>query len=236
MVWSPTPGESWQWQLTGTIDTSFDVAAYDIDLFETPQTTIDALHADGRIVVCYFSGGSYEPQRDDAAAFPSTAIGQALDGWPDEAWLDIRDATVRDIMRARLDRAVSKSCDAVEPDNMDGYANANGLGLSAADQLDYNRWMADEAHLRNLSVGLKNDIDQLNALAPWFDWALNEECYPYDECAAYAGNFLQQGKAVFHAEYATADKLGEVCAVTQPLQISTILKKLDLDAWQATCP
>ena len=36
-VWQPKPGTTWQWQLTGEIDTSFDVAMYDIDLFDTPQ-------------------------------------------------------------------------------------------------------------------------------------------------------------------------------------------------------
>ena len=67
---------------------------------------------------------------------------------------------------------------------MDGYANANGLGLTAADQLNYNRFLASAAHARGLSVGLKNDIDQIDALVDpttvggtdFFDWALNEQC------------------------------------------------------------
>ncbi len=30
-AWSPSPGTSWQWQLSGTVDTSLDVEMYDID-------------------------------------------------------------------------------------------------------------------------------------------------------------------------------------------------------------
>ncbi len=37
------PGTEWQWQLQGTIDTSIDVPYYDIDLFDSPQATIDQL-------------------------------------------------------------------------------------------------------------------------------------------------------------------------------------------------
>lgn len=45
-------------------------------------------------------------------------------------------------MGRRLDKAVSRGCDGVEPDNVDGYTNHNGLGLTAADQLSYNKWLA----------------------------------------------------------------------------------------------
>ena len=49
-VWRPAPCTSWQWQLTGTIDTSFDVEMYDIDLFDVP-IQVGAYHfAAGRCV------------------------------------------------------------------------------------------------------------------------------------------------------------------------------------------
>lgn len=31
-----------------------------------------------------------------------------------------------------------------------------------------------QAHSRNLSIGLKNDLDHLAELEPLFDWAINE--------------------------------------------------------------
>ena len=85
---------SWQWQLQGDINTAYDVDVYDIDLFDASQDVIDQLRADGRTVICYFSAGSFEQWRDDADAFPAAAIGNTLDGWEDERWVDTRDATV----------------------------------------------------------------------------------------------------------------------------------------------
>jgi len=236
-VWHPTPDTTWQWQLTGTVDTSIDVQMYDIDLFTTPAATIDTLHAAGRVVVCYFSAGSFEPDRPDSGDFPAAALGNVLDGWPDERWLDVRRADVRAIMAARLDRAVAAHCDGVEPDNVDGFesSNDNGFSLTAADQLDYNRFLAREAHARHLSVGLKNDLGQVPALVADFDWSLDEECQKYDECDALTP-FITAGKAVFNAEYVDASQAGAVCAVTRPLHLSTIIKKLDLDAYRVACP
>lgn len=75
--------------------------------------------------------------------------------------MDTRDATVRNIMKARLDMASSKGCDGVDPDNMDGYTNDPGFPLTYATQLNYNRFIAAEAHARSLSVGLKNDLEQV---------------------------------------------------------------------------
>jgi hypothetical protein len=236
-VWRPAPGTSWQWQLTGVIDTSFDVAMYDVDLFNTLATTIEAMHTDGRIVICYFSAGTYENWRPDADDFPPEALGKPLPDWPGERWVDIRRDDVRAVMQARLDRAVNKSCDGVEPDNVDGYANDNGLGLTAADQLDYNRFLADEAHARGLSVGLKNDLDQAGALLARFDWALNEECVTYDECDRLMP-FIAAGKAVFHVEYVDdwADapaKADEVCAAAPAFD--TLIKLWDLTAERLAC-
>lgn len=238
-VWQPAPGTSWQWQLTGAIDTTLDVEVYDIDLFDVPQGVIDELHADGRIVVCYFSAGSYEEWRDDAGDFPAPAIGDPLDGWPGEAWLDHRDPTVRTIMQARLDLAVSKSCDAVEPDNVDGYINDTGFDLSGEHQLDYNRFLATEAHARGLSIGLKNDVDQVPALVDDFDWALNEECVTYEECETNSP-FIDQGKAVFHVEYVDdiadgAARAEQVCPQTTALGFSTLIKEWDLTVWRLPC-
>ncbi len=237
-LWQPAIGATWQWQLTGLpLDLSFQVDAYDVDLFETTAAEFAQLKADGRIVVCYFSAGSWESFRPDSDAFSESVKGDPLDApFVDELWIDIRDTSVRTIMTARLDLAVTKGCDAVEPDNVDGYVNNNGLGLTASDQLEFNIWIAQQAHERGLSVGLKNDVDQLDTLEPHFDWALNEECYTYTECGTYSDNFLAAGKAVFHAEYVPPGQLSNVCAVTKPLGLSSLIKNIDLDAFQLTCP
>jgi hypothetical protein len=234
-VWRPAPGTSWQWQLTDyPVDTSFDVRMYDIDLFDTPGATIDALHGEGRVVVCYFSAGSWEDWRPDAGDFPSGAIGNPLEGWEGESWLDTRDEGVRDVMRARLDLAVERGCDGVEPDNVDGYTNDPGFPLTYATQLDYNRFLAAEAHARGLSVGLKNDLDQIEDLVGDFDWALNEECFGYDECELLLP-FIDAGKAVFQVEYGDASLADEICPRANDMDFDTLIKNLDLDAWRVAC-
>lgn len=231
-VWQPSPGTSWQWQIKGTIDTSFDVDMYDIDLFDTPQSTIDALHAQGRIVICYFSAGSWENWRPDANAFPEAVKGRS-NGWPGEKWLDIRaiDA-LAPIMSARMDLAVRKGCDGVEPDNIDGYTNNTNFPLTDQHQLNYNIWLAREAHARGLSIGLKNDLDQVEELEPWFDWALNEQCYEYNECDLLTP-FINAGKAVFGVEY-TGDT-STFCPELNALNFDWLKKDLDLEAPRQAC-
>ena len=227
----PKPGTTWQWQLTGSVDTSVDAQMYDIDLFTTSDATVQALHAAGRSVVCYFSAGSYEPDRPDSAALSKTGLGKTLDGWPDEKWLDVRSSAVRDLMKARLDSAKAKGCDGVEPDNVDGFDNDNGLGLSENDALDYDHFLATESHARGLSIGLKNSLGLVSQLVAAFDWALNEECQKYDECDSLQP-FIEAGKAVFHCEYGKTTS--GICDKA-PAGFSTIVKNLDLDAYRLPC-
>ncbi len=236
-VWQPPVGTTWQWQLADLpIDTSLKVDAYDVDLFTTTDEELATLKADGRTVICYFSSGTWEEFRPDAAEFPAAVKGRPLEApFRDELWLEIRNPEVRALMQRRLDLAAARGCDAVEPDNVDGYRNDTGFELTAADQLDYNRFIAAEGHARGLSVGLKNDVEQLADLEPDFDWAINEECFVFEECAQYQGTFLASNKAVFHAEYVDPSRLATVCAVTEPLGLSTLIKHVELDAFQLPC-
>ncbi|MEH6458540.1 endo alpha-1,4 polygalactosaminidase [Chitinimonas sp. JJ19] len=194
-----TVGMSWHLQLQGTLQKP-DRQLYDIDLFDTPATTIAQLKSQGRTVICYFSAGSYENWRPDANQFPQAALGKPLDGWEGENWLDIRNATVRSIMGKRMDLAKQKGCDGVDPDNVDGYSNDTGLPLTATHQLDYNRFLADTAHAKGLLIGLKNTVELAPDLVGKFDFAINESCYKYRECGVYQ-TFIALGKPVFIAEY-----------------------------------
>ena len=237
--WMPSVTDTWQLQLQGTLNTSYNVAVYVIDLFDTPQSTITALQAQGRRVVCYFSAGSSEDWRPDFSKFQASDMGNALSGWAGERWLDTRSANVRSIMAARMDLAVSKGCDGVDPDNVDGYTNNPGFPLTAATQLDYNRYLATEAHARGLAAGLKNDVGQLADLASSFDFAINEQCFQYNECGGYSA-FTTQGKPVFNVEYATKwkdpTKRPALCAKAAALNIRTLVLPLALnDKYRYSC-
>ncbi|MBI5156453.1 MAG: endo alpha-1,4 polygalactosaminidase [Acidimicrobiia bacterium] len=230
--WIPPQETTWQIQLQGEIDTSLDVAVYEVDLFDTPQGTIDALHADGRRVICYFSAGSHEDWRSDADAFADSVLGLPLEGWPGERWLDIRRLDLFGaILEARLDLAADKGCDAVDPDNVEGYANPTGFGLTAADQLAFNRWLAAEAHGRGLGIGLKNDLAQIPDLVDAFDFAVNEECFAFAECGLLAP-FLDAGKAVLAIDY-SFDR--SVCLEAGAMGLSLVFKEWDLGAELETC-
>ncbi|MDJ0752976.1 MAG: endo alpha-1,4 polygalactosaminidase [Ardenticatenaceae bacterium] len=232
-IWRPAPGTSWQWQITGDIDTSFEVDMYDIDLFDAPQAIIDELHDDGRVVVCYFSAGSYEDWRPDAGDFPPEIVGEPLEGWPGERWLDVSNLDLlQPIMNARLDLAVSKKCDGVEPDNMTAFQNESGFELTPEDQLAYNIWLSEAAHERGLSIGLKNDLNQIEELVDYFDWALNEECFFYDECELLIP-FVEQGKAVFGVEYELDP--AAFCEQANALNFDYLHKNWDLDSYRTSC-
>ncbi len=236
----PDANTTWQWQLNGTPNLSYDADLYDLDLFDTDETTIRRLHKLGRRVICYFSAGTREEWREDSLLFPPETIGKEMEGWSGERWVDIRAASVKEIMRKRLDLAKEKGCDGVEPDNVDGYLADSGFDLSFEDQLRYNKFIANEARMRGLSVGLKNDLEQISQLEPFFDFALNEECHLYEECDRLMP-FVKAGKPVFNAEYDSRYVTNEaererMCSQSERLGIHTLILPLDLDdAFRISC-
>lgn len=232
-VWRPALETSWQWQLTGSIDLSLNVQMYDVDLFQTDVATVSALHAREKKAVCYVSVGTFEPFRPDANRFPDSVKGSKLEDFPDERWLDIRQLDIlRPIIESRFDMCKQKGFDGVEPDNVDGYTNKTGFPLTAAHQLQFNRMVADIAHARGLSVGLKNDIDQISDLVGNFDWALNEQCFQYNECSGYR-QFTAAGKAVFQVEYERTP--AQFCQQANTLNFNSLQKTYDLDAFRVAC-
>ena len=175
----------------------------------------------------------YEPFRSDADRFPKRVLGERLDRFANERWLDIRRIGVlRPIMEARLDECARKGFDAVEPDNVDGYQNRSGFPLKAEHQLAYNALIANEAHERGMAVGLKNDLGQVRRLLPYFDFAVNEQCFQYNECGVLE-RFIDAGKPVFGAEYEVG--LNRFCERSLELGFSTIFKRYSLTAFRRTC-
>lgn len=233
--WKPKASAAlrWQIQFTGALDLSVKASVFDVDGDGTTAAQVTALHRKGAKVICYVSAGSYEDWRADAKKFPASVLGADLAGWPGEKWLDIRRWDVLGpIMTARFTACRAKGFDAIDPDNLDGYANANGLGLTAADQLAYNRHIAAAAHSLGLAVGLKNDLDQVKKLLPAFDFAVNEQCSYYHECAMLTP-FVAAGKPVFEIEYQVPT--ATFCPASRKLGFAAIRKQMSLSAWRQTC-
>lgn len=207
--WHPALQTSWNWVLAKVPTAPYrSVQMYDVDGFDAAASDVTAMHNAGMKVVCYISAGTYENWRPDASSFPAAIIGSGVSGWAGENWLDVRDvqkanSALASIMGKRLDMCHTKGFDAVEFDNVDGYANPSGFPLTSGDQAYYNVFLANAAHQRGMSAVLKNDLGQVTQLLPYFDMALNEQCNQYSECGVLS-RFVAANKPVFNAEYASS--------------------------------
>jgi len=247
----PQLADSWYIQLSGTIDQTQPARVYDVDGFDTDAATVAALHAKGKLVVCYLDVGSIEDYRPDYAAFAPSALSTPNAEWPDEQWLDIlrldvpgpTGRTARQLLEARLDLCKSKGFDAVDPDMVEVYAADNVTfspaerTITADDQLTFNRWIAAAAHDRGMSVGLKSDVAQAGQLVGVFDFTVNEQCHQYDEFDLLAP-FVAAGKPVLNIEYgaySNAAFTSQVCPDAARRGFFSVHKKLALGAWTQNC-
>lgn len=262
-LWKPRVGATWQIILRSTIDSTVDtltpeVEVWDIDANEHPDETVKKLHASNKKVICYFSAGSWENWRADKDKFAQADLGSVLEGWPDERWLNTASSSVRAIMSQRIADAASKGCDAIDPDNVDGFANKNGIGLTKEGAVDYIKFLAKEARSHNMAIGLKNAAEIIDDVMDVVDFSVNEQCAQFGECDTFA-KFIKAGKPVFQIEYPNdgsnndnkkrrAAQIEERAALSGAATktcksmesgnlwgFSTVIKNMDLDGWVQYC-
>ena len=246
--WVPTPNDRWVYEI-GRAEPRLGLCVnpwsarrcvkptvWVLDLYGNDgllaTAAVRAIHRTRGRAVCYVSAGSVEDWRPDASTFPDSVIGQLLDGWPGERWIDIRQRDLlRPLLRARADRYARAGFDAIDWDNVDGFTQQTGFALRADDQLTYNRMLASIAHERGLAVGLKNDLTQIPALVGSFDFAVNEQCAEFDECDLLLP-FSNAGKAVVQIEYTASP--GTFCANANKRRWSAMVADRDLNGrvWQ----
>jgi hypothetical protein len=134
-LWQPLPGTPWQIVLNSPINAWKPLVPalliYDIDMYGNNALTIQQMHLQGIKVICYFSAGSWEIYRPDAGLFSPQDLGRDLSGWPGERWLNTDSKSVRDIMTNRIRLAAERGCDAVDPDNVDGFVSSLLLVVSS---------------------------------------------------------------------------------------------------------
>lgn len=204
------------------------------------KDAVRAIHQNKAKAICYVDAGTAENFRPDYQDYVDfdDSHGGALFGKPvskfaDEFWLNINnDVGQRDFIlskvSSRLDRCVANKFDAVEFDNVDAWENKTGLKISADTQLVFNSSLANLAHSKGLTVGLKNDLGQLSELKPYFDFAINEQCFQFDECdfpAPGLPDWSASGKAVFNVEYR---RRSLNCSQAAIWKFNSILKTVDL--------
>ncbi|KXT13924.1 hypothetical protein AC579_2369 [Pseudocercospora musae] len=163
--WRPAPGTTREIVLRKTLD----------DIGTLPVKN------QGYRSICCFSAGPCEDWRADADSFPAEAIGNPLDDWEGEAWLDTRNEDARDIMRARIDAAAEKGCDAIDSDNLDVYEHdAGGFDLTIDDAVDYVQFLSEYAHSKDLSFGLKNGGLMVEQVLDLVGFEVNEQCQDFN--------------------------------------------------------
>ncbi|KAK3217539.1 hypothetical protein GRF29_1g3370250 [Pseudopithomyces chartarum] len=207
------------------------VAVIDIDMFDNDAATISKLKKDGKKVICYFSAGSRENWRGDASRFTSNDYGKVMDGWEEENWVNVKSQNVKNIMADRIKLAASKGCDAVDPDNTDGFVSTpstirfqpldqsgsppqnppdeneppqDGYNWGEQAYVDYFKFLAGEAKKNNMAIGLKNSISMIPQVVNLIQFAVNEQCHEYNECEDYLP-LTQADKAVFAINYGPKD-------------------------------
>lgn len=243
-LWNPTVGASWNIKLLDVPkpaqadDDSYHI--WDFDMAEAPKSLIDAFHAKGHPVICYFSAGSWENFRKDKDEFPKASLGKVMDGWPDERWVDISNPGVRKLMKKRIEKAAAKGCDGIDPDNINGYENDTGLDLTKDETVDFVKFLAKTAHDLGMSFGLKNGGAIVERVVDVSQWCIVEQCVKYNECQLYQP-FIKKGKPVLHIEYTEKDPappkfVSKACGNSHAKGFSTLIKHLNLNSWTTTCP
>ncbi|KAF7541995.1 hypothetical protein G7Z17_g11831 [Cylindrodendrum hubeiense] len=241
---------------------------WDIDLGHAHEfpNMIPMMKKAGKFIICYFNAGAVQSWDEDKAQFPDDIVGKALD-YPygvDEFYVDIRDERVLDIMKARLDSAVAVGCDAVDPDNVDAWAqdgdDPTGFSLKSSDYATYLKNMAEYAHSvttqegNPLLVGQKNAPEIAADLVSTLDFAVLEQCRgssvdteTYSFCSDFQA-YIDAGKPVLQIEYppsvsasdgtlSSSDKTFYCDAEDDDKNFSKVMKwaSAQLDGWGEYC-
>jgi hypothetical protein len=220
------------------IDFQTDGACTDGAISQENAAAVTAIHAGGGHAICYIDAGGAESFRSDFPAYQmfnddcgGCLFGKPIGGFRNEFWLNINDdqgqrTFILGRIAARLDRCVANGFDGVEMDVVDAFSNRTGLTITPDTQLLFNTALANLAHSKGLTVALKNDVEQIPDLAPYFDYAINEQCEQYSECGNYATYFATAGKPVFQVEYKL--KTSRFCPPANAANRNAILKTFDL--------
>ncbi|MFV2100410.1 endo alpha-1,4 polygalactosaminidase [Micromonospora sp. LOL_024] len=223
----------WQWQLAGVLDPAVEADVFVLDPVGTTAAQTAELHSRGRRLVCQVHVGSVHPVDLDASRYPARVRGVPSAG-TGRSWLDVRQwDTLRPVLADRFRLCRGKGFGAVLLADADGYDRRSGFPLEFDDQLRFNRRVATLARSLALSPGLLGALPQVAALAPDFDFAVNEECVRLTQCAKLLP-FVDAGKPVFHVEYAGVPT--DFCVTSVGYGFASIRKNRTLDAWRLPCP
>ncbi|OUM65821.1 glycoside hydrolase family 114 protein [Piromyces sp. E2] len=228
--WKPNQHQTWNIILGSDIDVSSEKAEI-VEIDYSKTELIKKFHDRGKKVICYFSGGTIEKWRDDKEAFfkVSGLVKNVYSDWPEERWLDYRVEGIKPLLESRIKKAISRNCDAIDIDNVDGYQIKDVKNwsnpLEKKDAIKFTTWLGETAHKLGISIGLKNCLNIVDDVEKHFDFAVNEGCIKRGECHWYK-NFLKTGKPVLGITYnGLENNKKALCEYLNKLPISMIVKK-----------
>jgi hypothetical protein len=228
----PKPGSAKIWD-TDLFEDSNTSHGQTLGIPTGKSAVVTALHWSGHYAICYVEAGAFQAGWPDNSDFAAADYGNRkhryqMQGYPNEWWLDIRGfrdykagkpATLTGAARniaaglgKRFGWCKLEGQNAVEPDDIETYDNRSasgakggGWGITHADELGFERWIAYTAHSHGLAVMQKNDPADAATDEHLFEGVVSEECNRYhDPCAGKNGDwdtYLHAHKPVLNAEY-----------------------------------
>jgi len=236
------PNQKMTWNIA-LGEKNFSVSKEDAEVVEIDFNSVDlikSLHAAGKKVICYFSGGTLEKWRYDYDEYKKHdgLVREPYDGWEDELIVDYRKDSLKPLLKERMKRSKERGCDAIDVDNVDLYQVKKVKNWSNAitkdDAIAFTTWLGKTAHEVGIAIGLKNCLDIVDTVGKYYDFAISEHCVGRDECKWYK-NYLQTGKPVFGITYGGLDSnKNALCRNLDGLPITMVIKNGDNKLEQAS--
>ncbi len=228
-----------------------DPVVYDIDAIENPASTVTALHDVGDRAICYIevgSAGNYYSAADEGIRVTyfdqlqaDGDLGAKLSGYP-EYFLNIDSPSTVSIIEAMIQQQCSnKGFDAVETDLDETFGTnegTTGFDITEQDEQNYLTTLAEYMHGLGLGWIAKNLDDTgdnfATTMEPFADGIISEQCNQYGTCGRLDA-YLQNGKAVFNAEYQSS-LYPPFCTSDDKAGINGALFDVSLDGTRSPCP
>jgi hypothetical protein len=228
-----------------------DPVVYDIDGIENSASTVQALHDLGDRTICYIevgSAGNYYSAADEG--IPVTYfdqlqqygdLGDKLSGYP-EYFLNITTKSTLQIIEAMIYQQCStKRFDAVETDLDETFGTnegTTGFNITEGDEQSYLTTLAE--YMNSLGLGwIAKNLDDTGddfatTMQPFAQGIISEQCNQYDTCGRLDA-YLQNGKAVFNAEYKSS-LYPTFCNYDDLAGINGALFDVSLNGTRSPCP
>lgn len=235
--WMPAPDARFDLQFSTPMQLQRTVDFLVLDLNDALPDEISQIRGRGAAAVCYFDGGTMAEDADDFGSVPPLAVGRQVEQQPNQRWLDIRDIdAIAPMIQGRLDLCRDKGFDGALVGNLENYLFRTGFPIGERQQQAFNRFIADEAHQRGLSIGLWNSRSQIAPLSMDYDFVVLSGCFEDGWCNE-SQPFLDQTKPAFLVEFAESARSDlEFCRAAQSFGAMGIIKRQILDGWLRLCP